>query len=185
MKKLVLAFMFMIFFAFLLGCGNDVPTTIKYEDMKLQNLFAQITFRIRAADIENYIVANELKYTRKEYNHGDNIVYKVAFTDSDALQRYGTSGDNVEIEFNYDGSLLHAEYCNSHNYMVALLYNYGTHWSFNEKQPNNIYSGYYYYKAGDDKNDGIVIRYSNGYENKTSYHKVSSADNALLAVINK
>ena len=78
---------------------------------------------------------------------------------------------------------MRAEY--NHNLMIALLYNYGIYWEFYEKQPNNIYSGYYYYEAGDDKNDGIVIRYSNGYEKKTSYHKVSSADNALLAVINK
>ena len=66
--------------------------------------------------------------------------------------------------------------------MTAVLYNYGRGIA-NEELPNNKYSGYYYFRAGDPDKNGIVIQHSNGYEEKTNFYGVSNADNALLNVI--
>lgn len=194
MKKLCV-FLLMLFSVFSIGCGNNASDTPKHEDTKseikeekpivydkLQNLFAQLNFNVRADDIENYVAANNLEYTKEKY-HVDEIKYKIALTPTDAKQRYGTSGDNVEITFNKGGNFLYAEYVKSTSSMIAILYNYGTYWDFNEKSPNNKYSGYYYHKPGDMSEDGTEIRYSNGYRKKTSYYRVSDANNALIAVL--
>ena len=67
--------------------------------------------------------------------------------------------------------------------MEAILYNFGTFWEFNEKRPNNQYSGFYYHKPG-NKDGGIEIQYTNGNHAKTGYHPCSTAEEALSHVKN-
>lgn len=46
-----------------------------------------------------------------------------------------------------------------------------------------MYSGYYFFKPG-VKKGGITIVYDNGNETSTGYHKVESAEQALLEALN-
>lgn len=122
---------------------------------------------------------DNLSYTQETYNGTPKAVeYKIAFSDSVAKQKYADSGAYVEVTFNQDdGSFMYAEYSKSIS-RVSIFYNYGTYWDFREDAPGE-YSGYYYHKPGDTSKTGIKIKYSNGYEAETSYHKVSSAEDAL------
>ena len=109
------------------------------------------------------------------------VTYKIAYDKDVALQKYGSSGDYLSISFNVnDGSVMTIEY--HKNLTTALLYNYGTHWDFREKSPNNQYSGYYY-QLDPMKTDGTEIKYSNGNTKKTGYHRVDSADSALSGIL--
>ncbi len=197
MKGLTVIFLLMIVLnAF--GCSDGSETTKNYQNTKiveekktaedsvvvfdkLQSLFASLNFDTKAEDVENYATANNLNYTKQKYN-GDITKYRVAFTPSIAEQRYGTNGDNVEITFNHNGTFLYADYYLISTSRTAVLYNYGTYWDFNEKTPYNYYSGYYY-EPLENKNDGIIILYQNGYSKRTNFYLASDANNALLNVI--
>lgn len=150
----------------------------------LQTLFTQIDTSTTPNIIENVIVNQNLSFTKQLYNSTPNeITYKIAYEKDIALQRYGRSGDYLSISFNAnDGSIMYFEYHNSKKFTTALFYNYGTYYDFNEKKPNNQYSGYYYLL--DSMNtDGIEVKYSNGYTKKTGYHRVNSANTALSNII--
>lgn len=148
----------------------------------LQTIFTQINTTTKPSDIESVITNNNLAFTKQEYNGTPkNVTYKIAYDKNVALQKHGSSGDYLSISFNAnDGSVMTIEY--HKNLTEALLYNYGTHWDFREKNPNNQYSGYYY-QLDSMKTDGIEIKYSNGNTKKTSYHRVDSADSALSGIL--
>ncbi|MBE6085189.1 MAG: hypothetical protein E7203_06970 [Selenomonas ruminantium] len=163
---------------------NSSPAEGKVEKNydTLQTIFTQINTTTKPSDIDSVIANNNLAFTKQEYNGTPkNITYKIAYDKDVALQKYGKSGDYVSISFNAnDGSVMTVEY--HKNLTTALLYNYGIHWDFREKSPNNQYSGYYY-QLDSTQTDGIEIKYSNGNTKKTSYHRVDSADSALSSIL--
>lgn len=150
----------------------------------LQQVFLAIELDITEEDVLRLIEENSLEYTVKEYNGTiKNKVYKIAYEEGVAVQSHADSGDYVEVKFSTsDGSFMLAEYFNEKAFKEALLYNYGTHWDFGEKEENNEYTGYYYHTPGSNKG-GITIHYSNGNGTETGYHAVSTAEEALQSVI--
>lgn len=133
----------------------DPSETLSYPEAKndpLVKLFMRLSFNTTKSDVENYIESNNLKYTVNNYNGSPkNTVYKIAFTEGAALQRYADSGDDLEIEFSReDDSFMFAVYFNQKHFMEAMLFNYGSFFDLRAKQPNNENSGYYYSYPGDD-----------------------------------
>lgn len=148
---------------------------------ELQIIFSQLTYDTTPKEIEKQIKKYKLKYSKEKYNGDPNsLVYKIAFDSSVSAQKYADSGDNLEITFNQsDGSFMYAAYENHISSKTGLFYNYGTYWSFNFNEPNNKYSGYYYYTSGGRKN-GIVLEYSNGNTTETPYHPCANAKVVLM-----
>ena len=122
-----------------------------------------------------------LAYTVDESNtRPRQISYKIAFDEETAKHKYATPGDNIVVLFNQDdGTFMKAEYINYSKFLTALFYCYG--WD-SKVSSENEYSGYYYYKPGDFSKEGIVIEYSNGNKEKTSYYACASAEKALEMV---
>lgn len=150
----------------------------------LQKVFLAITKDTTEEALVTLIDEYGLEYTVKGYNGTPKTnSYKLAYEQDIALQRYADSGDYIKISFNKeDGSLMYAEYFNDISFKNAILYCYGTYWDFREIEPNNNYSGYYYYKPGETKG-GITMEYSNGNSTETGYHKVNSVEEALANVM--
>lgn len=161
---------------------NTVATPIEYDD--LQSLFLVSTPSMTMEDIESAIQRNNLEYTRQPYNGSPKkICYKIAYEKDVAYQNHAKSGDYLTICFNSeDGTLLYAEYFNNSTFCEALLYNYGIYWDFMEKEPNNVYSGYYYHNPVSDR-DGIIIEYDNGKSTQSSYHPCYDSFDALKCVL--
>ena len=156
--------------------STEKPTEMSYS--KLQKVFLNIDFDTTAEDIEQVISETGLEYSNNKYN--GYTVYKLACTSGVAAQKYADEGENIEITFDSkDGTLMLAEYENYDDFIISLLYNYGTHWDFRYDEPQNQYSGYYYYKPGDSAQEGIVLKYDNGREKQTNYIRCNSAVEAL------
>ena len=156
---------------------------INYDE--LQKVFLAITTDTKEEDVKKLIDEYDLKYTVNEYagTSPKELNYKLAYDMDVAYQDHAKTGDNVEITFNEDdGSLLYTEYFNKNSWMTAIFYSYGIYWDFCEEEKSNAYTGYYYYKSG-DSDGGIKITYSNGNSKETGYHSVSSAEDALLKVL--
>lgn len=157
--------------------------TIEYDD--LQSMFIGITTETSKEDIQAAIDKSGLPYTSEEYN-GDpkEVTYQIAYTEGAAKQKYGDTGDYVSVSFSQeDGSLLTAEYCKASTFKSAVLYNYGVYWDFNFEKDND-YAGYYWNKSGDGKG-GVTLKYSNGNEAETGYHKVADAAEAVREAISE
>lgn len=153
----------------------------------LQKLFISITDKTTVQEVENYISSNALYYTSAEYNTtkgGKKTNYKIAYTEGVAAQRHADSGDYLEIDFDENTTLMNAHYVNSNNIgYTALYYNYGTWYDFREEAPGE-YTGYYIIDSLGDET-GIVIKYSNGNEVETNYHKCSSAEDVIQKIFKK
>ena len=91
-----------------------VPETSLPTD-KLQELFLQITPKTTKEEIEAYVAANGLYINKDRYD------YKIAFRESDATFKRGTSGDAVTVSFNKDWSLKYGEYFHGENYCHAFI----------------------------------------------------------------
>ena len=156
---------------------------IEYDD--LQTMFVGITTETSEEDIQATIDKSGLPYTSEEYN-GDpkKVTYQVAYTEGVAKQKYGDTGDYVSVSFSQeDGSLLNAEYFNAKAFKDAVLYNYGVYWDFNFEKDND-YAGYYWKKPGDGEG-GVTLKYSNGNEAETGYHKAADAAEAVREAISE
>lgn len=162
----------------------SIPNSSTEYD-SLQKVFLELNFNITQEDIENMVEEYNLEYTKQDYNGSpQKTTYKLAYNSDVALQKYADEGDNIEITFNKkDKSFMYAEYSNKSTFMVALFYNYGILWDFSFKEPENKYSGYYFYKPGDSQKNGIILEYSNGNTTETNYHRCNSAENTLKNVI--
>lgn len=150
----------------------------------LQMIFLKLNFNTTESDIEKYIKAYQVEYTKEEYN-GYNS-FKLAYNSNVALQSYADEGDHLDITFSQkDGSFMYADYFKLDTFKVALLYNHGTYWEF-RFEPNNKYSGYYYYLPGETPNKNcIVIEYENGRRRQTHYHACDDAETALQKCLEK
>lgn len=155
---------------------------VEYDD--LQKVFLAITKNTTQEDILTLIDEYGLEYTAQDYNGTIKTNhYKLAYEHDVALQKYADSGDSLEISFSKeDGSLMYAEYFNQASFKEAIYYCYGTYWDFREREPDNSYTGYYYYTPG-ESNDGITMKYSNGNSAKTGYHDVNSGEDALANIL--
>lgn len=156
--------------------------TIKYDE--LQKIFIAIKLDTSEDDIKDLINKYGVKYSADDYNGTPKkVCYKIAFEEGVAAQKYADSGDYIEVSFSKeDGSLLVAEYFNNDAFKEAILYNYGVYWDFNEKNPNNDYTGYYFHEPGDTEG-GVTIKHGNGNSKETGYYSVSSAKVALNSII--
>ena len=162
--------------------SEEITDAINYD--KLQSLFLTFSFETTEDDLIKWIEDNNLEYTAKKYNGSPKTMhYKIAYEHDVALQKYAESGDHIEISFDIaDGAFMYAEYFNNNAFKTALLYNYGTYYDFRENEGNNKYSGYYYYKPGDDEG-GITIEYNNGNSTETGYHSAKNGEDALSSVL--
>lgn len=155
---------------------------LEYDN--LQKVFLSITKDTTDKDV--LLLANEygLKYKVQSYNGTPKTrQYKIAYDSSVALHRYADSGDYLEISFSKENnSLMNARYFNLASFKNAIYYNYGSYWDFDEKTPNNSYTGYYYNTPGESKG-GITIKYNNGNSKETGYHGVNTAEEALQKVL--
>nr|DAE64169.1 MAG TPA: outer membrane protein assembly factor [Caudoviricetes sp.] len=160
------------------------PADNKLEYDKLQQVFLAINFETKEDDILKLIKDNNLEYTVEEYNGSPKCnTYKLAYEEDVSLQKYADSGDYIKVSFNKDnGSLMFVEYFNNELFKTALLYNYGVYWNFSEREPNNEYSGYYYYKPGDTQGS-ITMKDYNGNSSETGYYNVNSAQDALRNIL--
>lgn len=150
------------------------PTTVSYTD--LQQLFLSITTETTVEDVENAISSGGFASSKSKQS--DEIVYRIAREEKVALQRYGDTGECIDIAFDpQTGALMYAAHDEGESFLTALLYNYGTYWDF-RFDPGNAYSGYYYYKSG-DKKSGVTLKYDNGNEKKTNYIRSGDAAEAL------
>lgn len=154
---------------------------IEYDDLK--KMFLEITTKTTEDEINDLIKEYGLEFTVEDYNGTPKeSKYRIAYDDKVALQKYGDSGESLEVTFSKeDGSLLIAEYFNEASFMEAILYNYGVYWDFREDTPNNEYTGYYYHKPGETEG-GITMKYNNGNSYETGYHSVSNAKEALESI---
>lgn len=156
---------------------------VEYDD--LQSIFVGLTTATSEDDVKAAIDKYGLPYTSEEYN-GDpkKLTYQIAYTEGVAKQKYGDSGDYIQVSFSQeDGSLLNAEYFNAKAVKTAVLYNYGVYWDFNFEKDND-YAGYYWNKSGDGKG-GVALEYSNGNKAETGYHKVADAEEAVREAISE
>lgn len=170
--------------------SNEAPVIVETPSPEydtLQRMFLNITEGISPADIEQFIEETGLCYTIGEYNQsspGKSIVYRIAFEEGVAKQKYADSGDYLDVAFDggQNDALQYAHYVNVDNIgYTALLYNYGTWYDFRCDQPGE-YSGYYINNSfGKDK--GITITYNNGNTVKTNYFKYDSAETVINKVI--
>lgn len=162
--------------------------SIKYDI--IQSIFISISGETTSEELENMIIQNTLAYTVQEYNgsnkEGKELLYKIAYNDEVAKQKYAESGDYLEVAFSTNNKdLKYAHYVNVNNTgCSALFYRYGTWYDFREAEINNAYEGYYFTDSFGDKT-GIVIKYNNGNEVKTNYYQYNSAEDVLNKVINK
>ena len=148
-------------------------TTESYNE--IQSIFMELSFDTTASDIESIINSTSLEHSKNKYNGYTS--YRFAYTSGVAVQKYGDSGEYVSITFdNNSGTLMYAEYNDYENFVISLLYNYGSYYAFDFDNPQNAYSGYYYYKPGDSSKKGVKLKYDNGREHETSY--ISSLDAA-------
>ena len=163
---------------------EDTEEIKKVEYDNLQKVFLTITKDTIEKDILELVEEYGLVYTTQDYNGTPkSINYKIAYEHDVALQKYADSGDSLEISFNKDdGSLMYAEYDNQASLKNAIYYCYGTYWDFREKEPNNDYTGYYYYTPGESKG-GITIKYNNGNSTETGYHDAKSGEDALANIL--
>ena len=162
--------------------SEEITEAINYD--KLQSLFLAFSFVTTEDDLIKWIDENGLEYTAKDYNSTPKeMTYKIAYKHDVALQKYAESGDYIKISFSKeDGSFMYAEYFNDNAFKTAFLYNYGTYWDFREDEGNNKYSGYYYYKHGEDEG-GITIKYNNGNSTETGYHNVNNGEDAFSGIL--
>lgn len=161
---------------------EEITDVIYYD--KLQSLFLTFSFETTEDDLIKMIEENDLEYTAEKYNGSPKTIhYKIAYAHDTALQKYAESGDYVDVSFDMaDGTFMYAEYFNNDAFKTALLYNYGTYYDFREDKGNNKYSGYYYYKPGEDEG-GIAIEYDNGNSTETGYHSAENGEDALSGVL--
>ena len=157
-----------------------------YEYDSLQTIFLTISPDTTIGDLEALITNHALCYTSREYNKsggGKEISYKIAYTDGTAKQSHADSGDYLDIDFDLEnnGKLMTAQYAKSGSVGTALLYCYGTWFSFSDSNAED-YSGYYLINHS-YKEPGIVIKYKNGNEVETSYFPYETAEETLRCVI--
>ncbi|MCQ4774993.1 hypothetical protein NE634_14855 [Lacrimispora saccharolytica] len=164
--------------------SEETETETAQEYDGLQKVFLAVTKDTTEDELLDLINEYGLEYTAEDYNGTPKSrSYEIAFDEGVARQKYADPGDSLEVSFNSgDGSLLLAEYFNESAFMNALYYNYGTHWDFREDEPDNTYTGYYYYKPGDTKG-GITMTYGNGNSKDTGYHNVDTGEDALKHIL--
>lgn len=156
----------------------------KYD--ALQRVFIAINKDTSIEELNTLISDNNLHFTTQEYNDDSwtTLIYKIAYTDGVALQKYADSGDNLEVAFSNNNNILeYAVYNKEQNGKEVIFYNFGTWYDFRETEPNNKYSGYYFIDNSTaekmfDEN-GIKIKYSNGNVGKTNYYAYNSAEDVL------
>lgn len=154
-----------------------IKPKIEREYDSLQKIFIDIDADTTEDDLLELIEDNDLEYTVESYMESRG--YKIAFEHDAAKQKYATPGDHLEVSFNKDdGSLMYADYTKKMSLTISLYYVYGSYWDFREKEPDNEYTGYYFYTAGKNE-DGITIQYDNGCSTETGFHPVDSAEDAL------
>lgn len=164
-----------------------------YEYDALQNIFMAVTADTTIEELWALISENELSVTAEEYSKfhgGKKVVFCIAYTDGAARQKYADSGDYLEITFDIIGDnrmsnenrLMSAEYVNINcSPCAGFYYQYGT-WKEFDEDIENDYSGYYIID-GYSKEDGITIRYSNGYEKTVPYFRQNSAEEVIQTMI--
>ena len=156
---------------------QETPTPKVEEKINydiLQTLFLVIPPNITPEVIEKLIADNHLKYTRQVWGGSPrHITYQIAYTENDAMQRYGTSGDHLSISFNEtDKKLLYMEYWRWES--SASAYYYAEPFIYDKKE----YIGYVYHDMEVKKQEGSrVPSYSN-------YYQEVSAESALRRVLN-
>lgn len=152
-------------------------TEIEYD--ALQTMYLGLTNSTTIEDLDTAIAQNGLCFTKQEYNgasnEGKSLVYKIAYSDNVAVQKYADDGDCLEVSFSIKDNYAFKYAVYEKDFKEVLLYNYGTWYDFREKEPNNQYSGYYYIDLSSYDKKGIVIKYSNGNSVKTNYYKYESA----------
>lgn len=84
--------------------SQNATPEIKVPADDLQRLFLKLTPKTTREEFENYISSTQL------YMNKDNYEYKVAFRESDAYFKRGTSGDAVTVSFTKDWNLNIGEY---------------------------------------------------------------------------
>lgn len=165
----------------------NIPKTYEYDI--LQKVFLQIDTTTTVEELEKLISENSLKYSYNERGKSQNITpicYRIAYTEGATKQRYSDPGDYIEVNFHKENNkrFLYARYVNSKNsFYSALIYNYGTYWSFSEPKEGR-YRGYYI-KDSASEEKGITITYPNGARKETHYFKYDSVEEILQKVIDK
>lgn len=145
----------------------------------LQQLFINISDNCKEADVVSYIDENQLCYTCQNYNGGKRM-YKVAYSDSVALQKYADSGDYVEIAFSDDNSdVYYTVY--SHKLKSALFYRYGDYFEFRFDNTDNKYHGYYF--TDHVNTEKMTLEYDNGRSAEIRYEECDNAESALSKVL--
>lgn len=116
-----------------------VEEKINYD--MLQTLFLVIPPNITPEAIEKVIADNHLKYTRQVWGGSPrHITYQIAYTSGDAMQRYGTDGDHLQVVFNEsDKKLLYMKYYRWAS--MAEAYYYAEPFTYDKKE----YIGYVYH----------------------------------------
>ena len=155
---------------------------VEYD--KLQKLFLDVNISTVENELLSIIEENGLEYSVQEYNGTPKkITYKIAFAKGVVAQKHADTGDYVEVSFDEgNGTLLFMRYYSSEHMKEVLLYNYGTYWDFNEKEPDNQYTGYYYHILGINEG-GITIHYDNGNNSETGYFDVDTGEAALKNIL--
>lgn len=159
---------------------SPIPESTLVEYDALQQVFLALSNDTTIEDLNSLIADNDLEYTSQDYNGTPKTKkFKLAYSHDTALQKYAEVGDSLEVDFDKQtGAFLYAEYFNQNAFKAAIYYNYGTYWDFREKEANNVYTGYYYHKPGDD-HGGVIIEYSNGNKTETGYRKCSGGKEAI------
>lgn len=146
---------------------------------EIQSIFIGLNFDTTSDDIESIISNTSLEHSKNEYNGYTS--YQFSYTSGAALQKYGDGGEYVKITFdNNNGAFMYAEYEDYENFVISLLYNYGNYYDLTFRDPQNSYSGYYYYKPGDSSKKGVTLKYNNGYEKQTHYISSLDAEESLM-----
>lgn len=110
MKK-ILSIILLMLVMIITGCGDEEvaekvqePQIIHVPADELQELFLKVTPKTTLEEFKKYVANTKL------YLNEDRYDFKVAFRESDARFKYGTSGDYLIVYFNKDWTLSHTQY---------------------------------------------------------------------------
>lgn len=156
----------------------------------LRWLFLQISADTTMEELEALISERGLSFTAKDYDktaYSKTVIYKIAYSYAVAYQIRGEDGDHLTVSFAVTSggdSLQGAEYVNNEALLcTAVFYSHGLFAEFSDRMEDD-YSGYYTHEML-SKNEGVVVRYANGYETSTKMFTCSDGEEALVRVMEK
>ena len=146
----------------------EEKVTVNYD--ALQQIFLALNGGVMMQQFEEFIVQNQLPHTRNVYADY-NVTYRVAYRQSDALQRYGTEGDYLDVTFDERSQkIISWHYYNLKHFADAYYF-------VTPFRENNVqYIGYVYHDY-EKKDDGRSYSYSN-------YYQCSGGEETLQRVLN-